>query len=90
VVWNIPVAVVVRQAVAPELEKRLLAVPIPPVAVAKALAQLLGATENPVLVMNQDTVLAPTFDVICMKALLANPSPVMVMDEPTVPDVAAV
>jgi hypothetical protein len=85
-----PVAVVVKQAVAPELVKRLFAVPTPPYGLANAPTQVLGATENPVLVMNQETVLAPTFDEISMGALLANPSPVMVMDEPTVPDVAAV
>jgi len=40
--------------------------------------------------MNQETVLVPDLDVISIWALLANPSPVMVIDEPTVPDVAAV
>jgi len=85
-----PVAVVVKQAVAPELAMRLLAVPIPPYAPVITPPQVLGATENPVLVMNQETVLVPDFEVICMGALLANPSPVMVIDEPTVPDVTAV
>jgi hypothetical protein len=40
--------------------------------------------------MNQETVLVPDVDEISMGALLANPSPVMVINEPTMPDVAAV
>lgn len=85
-----PVAVVVRHAVAPDLTVRLLAVPIPPYALAKAPTQLLGTTDATVLVMNQETVLVPDVDEISMGALLANPSPVMVINEPTMPDVAAV
>lgn len=87
---NMPVAVVVKQAVAPEPVKRLFAVPTPPYGLANAPPQVLGTTENPVLVMNQEMVLVPTFEVIAMGALLANPLPVMVIDEPTVPDVTAV
>jgi hypothetical protein len=61
-----------------------LPVPTPPMVVAKALHLFWLAD------VNHDTVVVPTVVVIAMGALLANPSPVMVRDEPTVPDVAAV
>jgi hypothetical protein len=40
--------------------------------------------------VNHETVVEPTVVVIAIGLALATPSPVMVRDEPTVPDVAAV
>jgi hypothetical protein len=61
-----------------------LPVPTPPMAVAKT-PHLFWVADT-----NHDTVVVPTVVVIAIGLPLANPSPVMVRDEPTVPDVAAV
>ena len=85
VVLKAPYAVVVRQAVAPAPVKRLFWVPIPPYELVKAAAQVLALAD-----VNHVIVVVPTVDVIDTGLPPANPVPVMVRDEPTVPDVAAV